>query len=118
MEVIEVGDQYYILAKSPLADDRTLVLKHDDTFAIFDRYGDIQPVGLGEQGIYHAGTRFLSKLVLQIAGKRPMLLSSTIREDIFCLEFAPLNPDLGDGDEILRGVPFNFTGRNSFGKAY
>src|ERR1051326_5703450 len=101
MEVIEVGDQYYILAKSPLADDRTLVLKHDDTFAIFDRYGDIQPVGLGEQGIYHAGTRFLSKLVLQIAGKRPMLLSSTIREDNVLLAVDLSNPDLVDGDAIL-----------------
>src|SRR5579862_927551 len=98
MEVIEVGDQYYILAKSALADDRTHVLKHGDTFAIFDRYGDIQPVGLGEQGIFHGGTRFLSKLVLQIAGKRPMLLSSTIREDNLLLSIDLSNPDLVDGN--------------------
>lgn len=49
MDVIEVGDQYYILAKSSMADDRTRVLKHGEAFAVFDRYGDIQPVGMGEQ---------------------------------------------------------------------
>ena len=31
------------------------VLKHGDTFAVFDRYGDIQPVGLGEQGAVPRG---------------------------------------------------------------
>src|SRR5690349_14174514 len=74
MDIIEVANEYYILAKSPLADDRTRVLKEGDTFAVFDRYGDIQPFGLGEQGIYHEGTRFLSRLVLEVADKRPLLL--------------------------------------------
>ena len=101
MEIIWVGDQYYILAKSSLADDRTRVLKHGDTFAVFDRYGDIQPVGMGEQGIYHAGTRFLSKLLLQIAGQRPMLLSSTIREDNILLGVDLSNPDMADGEAKL-----------------
>ena len=106
MEIIEVGNQFYVLAKSALADDRTRVLKHDDTFAIFDRYGDIQPVGLGEQGIYHHGTRYLSKLILQIAGHRPMLLSSTIREDNVLLAVDLSNPDLDDGGgaRLERGI--------------
>ena len=46
-EVIQVGADWYVHAASALADDSTFVLKHDDTFAIFDRYGDIQPIGLG-----------------------------------------------------------------------
>ncbi len=50
---IEVGDQFYIRASSSLADDRTRVLMCGDTFAIFDRNGDIQPVGLSQQGIFH-----------------------------------------------------------------
>src|SRR5215468_10678557 len=105
MEIIEVGNEYYILAKSPLADDRTRVLKHGDTFAIFDRYGDIHPVGLREQGIYHAGTRFLSKLVLEIEDKRPMLLSSTIREDNVLLAVDLSNPDITESDAKLpRGL--------------
>ena len=40
-DVIRLQDQYYILATSARADDRTRVLKHGDTFAVFDRYGDI-----------------------------------------------------------------------------
>ncbi len=44
-DVIRVADQYYILATSPLADDRTRVLKQGDKFAVFDRYGDIQLEG-------------------------------------------------------------------------
>src|ERR671919_2530562 len=80
-DVIRVEDQYYILATSPLADDRTRVLKHGETFAVFDRYGDIQPIGLGEQGLYHEGTRFLSRLVLRVGRRRPLLLSSTVKED-------------------------------------
>src|SRR5579862_3216435 len=101
MEVIEVGDQYYILAKSALADDRTHVLKHGDTFAVFDRYGDIQPVGLGEQGIFHGGTRYLSRLTLQIAGHRPMLLSSSVREDNAILAVDLSNPDINDKNTLL-----------------
>jgi hypothetical protein len=79
VESIEVDEQFYVLAKSALADDRTRVLKESDSFAIFDRYGDIQPVGLGEQGIYNHGTRFLSKLILHFGAGRPMLLSSNVR---------------------------------------
>ena len=101
MEVIEVGDQFYVLAKSPLADDRTRVLKHGDTFAVFDRYGDIQPVGLGEQGIYHAGTRFLSKLVLNFGSQRAMLLSSTVREDNVLLAVDLTNPDVYAGGQVI-----------------
>ena len=42
-DVIQFKDQFYILATSSLMDDRTRVLKHGETFAVFDRYGDIQP---------------------------------------------------------------------------
>ena len=48
-EIISVNDQYYILASSSMADNRTRVLKHGETFGVFDRYGDIQPVGRGTQ---------------------------------------------------------------------
>src|SRR6266540_2148218 len=101
VDVIEIDDQYYILAKSPLADDRTLVLKQGDTFAIFDRYGDVQPIGLGEQGIFWQGTRFLSRLSLHLGGKRPMLLSSTVREDNVLLSADLTNPDISEDDVVI-----------------
>ena len=76
-EIISFNDQFYILASSSMADNRTRVLKHGETFGVFDRYGDIQPVGRGTQGIYHEGTRFLSRQELFLDNDRPMMLSST-----------------------------------------
>ena len=40
-EVVRVSDTFYILSTSARIDDRTQVLKQGDTFAIFDRFGDI-----------------------------------------------------------------------------
>jgi glycogen debranching enzyme len=94
VELAQFDDQYYILATSSLADERTRVLKHGETFAVFDRHGDIQPIGLGEQGLYHEGTRFLSRLELRIGPVRPLLLSSTVKEDNVLLAVDLTNPDV------------------------
>lgn len=83
---------FYILADAPTVEQR--VLKHGDTFAVFDLAGDIQQVGLREQGIYHEGTRFLSACQLKVGGVRPLLLSSTIQEDNDLLIVNLTNPDL------------------------
>jgi glycogen debranching enzyme len=93
-DVIHIGGQYYIHSKSSMADSRTLVLKHGETFAVFDRHGDIHDIGYGEQGIFHEGTRFLSHLVLSINDERPLLLSSAIRRDDSILVVDLTNPDL------------------------
>jgi len=77
-----------------VVDERTRVLKHGDTFAVFDHYGDIKPGGLGEEGLYHDGTRFLSYLLLELAGNRPFFLSSTVRDENDQLAVALTNPDL------------------------
>ena len=71
---------HHILAASSLADERTRVLKQGDTFAVFDHYGDIKPGGLGEEGLYYEGTRYLSCLLLELEGSRPFFLSSTVRD--------------------------------------
>ncbi|MCO6431981.1 MAG: amylo-alpha-1,6-glucosidase [Deltaproteobacteria bacterium] len=76
-DIIEVMGKHYILATSALADEEDRILKQDDTFAVFNRWGDIEPIGLCEEGIFHQGTRFLSKLGLRIGeNERPMLLGS------------------------------------------
>lgn len=93
-EIISFNDQFYILASSSMADNRTRVLKHGETFGVFDRYGDIQPVGRGTQGLYHEGTRFLSRQELFLDNDRPMLLSSTVKEDNALLAVDMTNPDL------------------------
>ncbi|HUG91392.1 MAG TPA: amylo-alpha-1,6-glucosidase [Planctomycetaceae bacterium] len=100
-EVIQVQEQYYILASSPRADENARVLKQGETFAVFNHFGDIQPLGLGEEGLYHEGTRFLNRLKLRINGRRPLLLSSTVREDNVLLAVDLTNPDISDGDEVV-----------------
>ncbi len=94
VEKIRLGEQWYILATSSPTDERRRVLKHNDLFAMFDRFGDIQPIGLGEEGIYHGDTCFLSHQELMIEGVRPMYLNSTVKDDngLFIVEL--MNPDL------------------------
>src|SRR5215208_377582 len=74
-------DPFYIVAPAPLAGERDRVLKQGDTFAVFDHHGDIRPVGMKEQGLFHDGTRFLSCLILRLGRGDPMFLSSTVKED-------------------------------------
>jgi glycogen debranching enzyme len=99
-EVVKLQEQYYILATSSRADDRTRVLKQGETFAIFDRFGDIQPLGSGEQGLYDDGTRHLSRLELRFGGRRPLLLSSTVKRDNDLLTVDLTNPDLTRADAV------------------
>jgi glycogen debranching enzyme len=96
VDVIKVEERYYILATSSRADDRALVLKQGDTFAVFDHYGDVVPFGLGEQGLYHEGTRHLSRLELRLNGHRPLLLSSTVKQENELIAVDLTNPDLMD----------------------
>ena len=105
-DVIEVDQQFYIRASSALADDRTRVLLNGDTFAVFDRSGDIQPVGFGQQGIFHNETRHLSRLEMRLSGFRPLLLSSTVREDNILFGIDLTNPDiqLESGASLPRGT--------------
>ena len=57
-EVIRVRDEFYIRSSSPRVDVRTRALKQGDTFAVFDRFGDIDTFGSGELGLYYQDTRF------------------------------------------------------------
>ena len=81
MDESSVKQQYYIPTESAPTDERTRVLKYGKMFAVFNRHGDIEPTGLKEQGLFFEGTRFLSQLELYLGNVRPLLLSSTIKED-------------------------------------
>jgi glycogen debranching enzyme len=94
-------DQFYILATSARTDDRTRVMKQGNTFAVFDRFGDIEPVGNGELGIYEHDTRILSRLSLRLEGRRPLLLSSTIKDSNAVLAVDLMNPDLPRHDHLI-----------------
>jgi glycogen debranching enzyme len=94
VDKIQLGEQWYILATSSPSDERRRVLKQNQMFALFDRFGDIQPIGLGEEGLYYDDTCFLSHHELLIDGVRPMYLNSTVKDDngLFIIEL--MNPDL------------------------
>jgi glycogen debranching enzyme len=100
-EIIRVNDAYYILATSTRVDDRRRVLKHGDTFAVFDRYGDIENVGQREFGIYHHDTRFLSRCGLRLGDHHPLLLSSTVKEDNALMTVDLTNPDVPQPDSMV-----------------
>ena len=101
-DVINVKEQYYILSTSSLADSRTRVLKQGDSFGVYDRSGDIEPVGQLTQGLYHEETRFLSRWALRLSKMRPMLLSSAVRKDNALLAVDLTNPDIQiDGQVVI-----------------
>lgn len=93
-DVIQIDDEWYVLATSSRTDDRTRVLKHGETFGMFDRYGDIEHIGIGEQGLYHQGMRFLSQYEMSINQRRPLLLNSTIKQDNSAMVVDMTTPDL------------------------
>jgi glycogen debranching enzyme len=100
----EDDDRYHILATSSLTDHVTRVLKHADTFAVFDAHGDVYPRGAREQGLYHAGTRFLSKLRLRLGDHDLLLLSSTVRQNNLSLAVHLTNPDVYEGEQCV--IPY------------
>ena len=100
-EVIRVRNEFYIRSSSARVDVRTRVLKQGDTFAVFDRFGDIETFGTGELGLYYQDTRFLSRLTLKLGKDRPLLLSSTVREDNAVMAVDATNPDAWRDTEIV-----------------
>ena len=93
-DLIDLAGQQYLLATSPRVDDRTRVLKYGDTFGVYDRHGDIQQIGSGEQGLFHEGTRFLSHWELTVNRARPLLLNSAVKNDNTLLAVDLTNPHL------------------------
>ena len=89
-------DRFHIAGEAVNYDDRVKVLNHCDSFAIFDRWGDIHPQSKKAQGIFHQGTRFINRLELRLNKKKLLLLSSSIKEDNDILSVDLTNPDLVD----------------------
>ncbi|WP_137389440.1 amylo-alpha-1,6-glucosidase [Rhodoligotrophos defluvii] len=88
--------QFFIPAAASLQERRPRTLKHGDTFAVFDHNGDALSGPGSPEGIFHRDTRYLSHLYLTMGGARPMLLSSTLRDDNATLTCDLTNPDLFD----------------------
>jgi glycogen debranching enzyme len=85
---------YTILAEAASRDDRTRVLKHGESFGLFDHHGDVVPGGMGEQGLYCGGTRFLSRWMVELLGRRPFFLGGNFCDERRELTSSFTNPDL------------------------
>ncbi|MDK4743030.1 amylo-alpha-1,6-glucosidase [Rhizobium sp. CNPSo 3464] len=85
--------QFFIPAAASLQERRPCTLKHGDTFAVFDHNGDALSGPGSPEGLFHRDTRYLSHFYLTINSKRPLLLSSTLRDDNATLRCDLTNPD-------------------------
>jgi glycogen debranching enzyme len=85
-------ERHEVAVVETLAGRHARTLKHGDTFSLFDASGDICPGSA--DGLYHLDTRHLSRFDLTINGIRPILLSSTMRDDNAALTCDLTNPEL------------------------
>lgn len=79
-EEIAQKEEYHISSDAVNSAEVNIVLNYSNTFAVFDRSGNIHPHGKMVQGIYHEGTRFINTMMLNINGEKPLLLSGSIKE--------------------------------------
>ena len=108
--------QHQIAISESLSERRARTLKHGDSFAVLDAGGDVR--GASVDGLYHCDTRHLSRFELRLGGSRPILLSSTLRDDNAALICDLSNPEIvaADGEPVpsdwlhIRRVQFLWEG--------
>jgi len=115
-EAVRLEETFAILSQSERSTINDRVSKHGDTFAVFDTHGDVLSDTGSEHGLYHDGTRFLSRLELTLGTRQPLLLSSTISGDNVVFAADLTNPDvIKDGHPVLpRGLLHVFRSRVLF----
>lgn len=101
MELTKDNDLFYVLAASSLTEEKTFILKHDNSFGIFNKYGDILSYRKSVQGLFHDGTRFLSGFQLKFQGQRPLYLSSNLTEGNEMLSVDLTNPDILEDNKLV-----------------
>ncbi|HTZ66281.1 MAG TPA: amylo-alpha-1,6-glucosidase [Roseiarcus sp.] len=95
-----VPNAFYISGTTSILERRPRTLKHGDTFAVFDHYGDVSSRSGSPEGVFNKDTRFLSELRVFVNGRRPLLLSSTVQDNNALLTSDLTNPDLFAGGEL------------------
>ncbi len=99
---VENVPEFYIPATEAIGTVWPRILKHNDTFAMFDHHGDIVGAADNPAGLFHRDTRYLSGFYILVEGNRPLLLeSSMVQEDNTALTADLANPDIYRGDELL-----------------
>ena len=75
------ASQFRIETREGFPEPRPRVLKHDETFAVLNDFGNMVAGHSSNHGLYHKDTRHLSRLELRLNGDKPLLLSSSSAED-------------------------------------
>ncbi len=95
-EQLPIPEWPCVLSERP---EPTLTVKDDDLFLVTDILGNISGCSVDDlkasMGLFCSDTRFLSRLELQIAGRSPVLLSSTADKG-FVLSVLCTNPMIED----------------------
>jgi glycogen debranching enzyme len=94
--------ELHVPATAAAQERHPVVLKHGDTFIVFDDRGDIAGALGTPEGLYDGGTRIISRYELRFAGHRPLLLSATTQEDNTGFDADLTNADMLSGnDEVV-----------------
>src|SRR4051794_1230037 len=89
---------FYIVTAKSLPERRLRPLKLGDASAVLAPFGDIPGEEGAPEGVYRRDTRLLSTWCLLIAGARPLLLGSAVRNDNAFLSCDLTNADLHGQD--------------------
>ncbi len=101
-QVVELAvDQPFYIPMTGQATRPRRSLKHDDTFIVLDSHGDMGASAGGQDGLFHADTRYLAKLQLVFDDVQPLLLGSNLRDDNSSLTVDLSNPDIYDQDRLV-----------------
>jgi len=102
-EIIHLNEDYYLLASAVAQRQPQVLLSHADSFAIYDLAGDIPRAALQSYGLFHGGTRFLSRCDLRVNGQWPLVLSTVPTHDGSELTTYVTNPDeVRDGTIVVQ----------------
>jgi glycogen debranching enzyme len=97
-EHVHPEEEYYLLASASAQRRPQFLLNHAESFAIFDLDGDIPLARREAYGLFHYGTRFLSRYELRLNGQLPLLLSTTTTH-----EGSGVVTYLSNADEVQQG---------------
>jgi len=104
-DTLQAAESYEIISEADRIESPLRVLKHGDSFGVFDQHGDIVAGEGGAQGFYYNDTRFLARLEVAIASRRPLLLSSSVTDDNTVFTVDLTNPEIRRGETpvVARG---------------
>jgi len=102
-EAIRLDEEYYLVASALVQRRPQVLLSYGESFAIYDLAGDILRAGQQSFGLFHGGTRYLSRYELRVNGQLPFVLSSEPTHNGSVLTTNLTNPDeVRDGTLVVR----------------